>query len=330
MQNAIVKREDSVPANTDNTPFGRAAAYAEGSLERTTRTMYDREFGRYAGWCSKNDFPIADPRTIAAYLAVRYDSGAAVATVDRIRAALSAVFRAQGASANDPIPTEHDMIRRTMRGIRRAAAHAGRYSRPKRHIDLALLDDVIVKLPATPQGRRDAALLAVGFFGALRRSEISRLNTNDCEFTPQYLLLTIRKSKTDQEGHGAILSIAHRHADGLACAPCLLLAWHAERGPGSALFPAIGRTGRIGTRLSPYGVRTILARALLHAGTPNPTDYGAHGLRSGLATALAEAGVDLTSIMRHGRWQSIAVAQRYQRAGSVRARSATDVFATDH
>ncbi|HTF63199.1 MAG TPA: hypothetical protein VK638_10855 [Edaphobacter sp.] len=49
-------------------------------------------------------------------------------------------------------------------------------------------------------GKRDRALLLLGFTGAFRRSELVALNDTDLEGIRDGLIVTIRKSKTDQEG----------------------------------------------------------------------------------------------------------------------------------
>lgn len=52
------------------------------------------------------------------------------------------------------------------------------------------------------RGVRNRALLLLGFAGAFRRSELVALNVEDLEETPEGLLITIRRGKTDQEGVG--------------------------------------------------------------------------------------------------------------------------------
>jgi site-specific recombinase XerD len=55
-------------------------------------------------------------------------------------------------------------------------------------------------LPATRVGLRDRALLLVGFARAFRRSELVSLDLQDCEISAAGLIVTLRRSKTDQEG----------------------------------------------------------------------------------------------------------------------------------
>jgi hypothetical protein len=56
------------------------------------------------------------------------------------------------------------------------------------------------------KGVRDRALL-LGFAGAFRRSELVALNVADLQFCDGGLRVTVRKSKTDQEGQGATIAI---------------------------------------------------------------------------------------------------------------------------
>jgi len=65
-------------------------------------------------------------------------------------------------------------------------------------------------LQALPQrliGTRDRAILLLGFAGAFRRSELVGLDVRDLEFCPEGLRVTLRRSKTDQEGVGRTVGI---------------------------------------------------------------------------------------------------------------------------
>src|SRR5665811_868591 len=89
-------------------------------------------------------------------------------------------------------------------------------------------------------GLRDRALLALGFAGAFRRSELVALEVSDLLATADGFRCTIRHSKTDQEGQGAVAPIAPdamRH----------LLAWTEAAGiEDGPLFRAVPKGGRIG------------------------------------------------------------------------------------
>jgi hypothetical protein len=68
-----------------------------------------------------------------------------------------------------------------------------------------LRDDLFEVVDAIGEGAKDArdrVLLLIGFAGGFRCSEIARLNCDDIERVRQGLIVTLRRSKTDQEGAG--------------------------------------------------------------------------------------------------------------------------------
>jgi site-specific recombinase XerC len=54
---------------------------------------------------------------------------------------------------------------------------------------------------------RDRALLLIGFAGAFRRSEIVAFDVDDITDTDDGLHIVVRKSKSDQEGEGAVVGV---------------------------------------------------------------------------------------------------------------------------
>jgi site-specific recombinase XerD len=66
---------------------------------------------------------------------------------------------------------------------------------------IGALDDSTVK------GARDRALLRVGFASALRRLELVALDVADLEECAEGVVLTVRRSKTDQESAGRIVGV---------------------------------------------------------------------------------------------------------------------------
>jgi integrase len=54
---------------------------------------------------------------------------------------------------------------------------------------------------------RDRAILALGLAAALRRSELVALEWRDVEMVDKGLKLTLRHSKTDQEGEGQVIAV---------------------------------------------------------------------------------------------------------------------------
>jgi len=68
---------------------------------------------------------------------------------------------------------------------------------------------MIARLPENLLGVRDRALLLIGFCGAFRRSELVALDAADVAITRDGLVVTIRRSKTDQEGEGRKIGIPY-------------------------------------------------------------------------------------------------------------------------
>ena len=58
-------------------------------------------------------------------------------------------------------------------------------------------------------GVRDRALILLGFAGAFRRSELVGLDVEDCAFGKDGLIITWRRSKTDQAGAGRKIGIPY-------------------------------------------------------------------------------------------------------------------------
>ncbi len=102
--------------------------------------------------------------------------------------------------ARDPVKSE--LIASTMRAIRRTFCVAQRQAEALLRDDLVAMVD---KLGNRPKDVRDRALLLLGFATAMRRSELAALDVADVEFVVKGMLLTIRRSKTDQEAQDALL-----------------------------------------------------------------------------------------------------------------------------
>jgi integrase len=73
-------------------------------------------------------------------------------------------------------------------------------------------------------GLRDRVLLVVGFAGAFRRSELVALDVDDVAETTDGLVVTIRGSKTDQEGDGASIGLPYG-SDPQTCPVRTLRSW---------------------------------------------------------------------------------------------------------
>jgi hypothetical protein len=107
-----------------------------------------------------------------------------------------------------------------------------------------------------------AAQLLLGFAGAFRRSEILSLDVADPAFGERGLTVTLRRSKSDQEGEGAKKGIPFgRHA--LTC-PVTAVSARSDMSQISdgALFRPVDRHGQMGeARLGDRAVALVVKRS---------------------------------------------------------------------
>ncbi len=163
---------------------------------------------------------------------------------------------------------------------------------------------------------RDAALLAIGFAGALRRSEICQLNAEDVHFVGRPdedngLFLTIRRSKTDQAAKGQRIAIpAGKGLNAVARLRRWLTLAQTTEGP---LFQSLWRGGRLrGRRLHHSDVPRLVKHYVQAIGL-DPTEYSGHSLRAGFVTSAAVHGARLDKIMEVTRHSSAEMVLRYIR-----------------
>jgi len=172
-------------------------------------------------------------------------------------------------------------------------------------------------IPENLIGLRDRALLLIGFSGAFRRSELVSLNCEDLAETADGLVVTLRRSKTDQEAEGRKVAIP-RGTEEATCPVRAIQAWReaaeVTAGPG---FLRVNRHGQIiRQRLSAEAVAIVVKRWAGRIGYQEQ-EFAGHSLRSGLATAAAIAGKSERAIMNQTGHRSTATVRRYIRDGNL-------------
>jgi site-specific recombinase XerD len=156
----------------------------------------------FAAWCASRGATAlpAHVGIVAAYLSSLADSGRKASTIGRRAAAIGYHHKMAG---HEP-PTNQEAVKTVLRGIRRTIGTAREGKAPA---TADVLKQMLALCPDTLIGKRDRALLALGFAGAFRRSELVALEVADLAETPDGLRVTIRRSKTDQEWQGAEVAI---------------------------------------------------------------------------------------------------------------------------
>lgn len=202
MSSALIVVEPALPAIIQaEADAARAFGLAEKS--EATRAAYKNDFRHFTNWCGDRGVsPMpASPELCAMYLAHLATSGAKASTIGRRAAALRYAHRLAG--FKEP-PTNSEQVRTVLRGIRREIGTAKTQKSPATH---DLIGAMLEAIPDTLIGLRDRALLALGFATACRRSELVALTVEDLTESPDGYRVTIRKSKTDQEGQGAEVAV---------------------------------------------------------------------------------------------------------------------------
>jgi site-specific recombinase XerD len=289
----------------------RAHEYLTQAKAANTRRAYRADWADFAAWCGKyrrQPLP-ALPDTVAYYLA-DCSERLKVSTLQRRLATIAEAHRAAGHES----PNRHARVRLVWQGIRREKGIAQDHKKPTltKHIRL-----MVAHLPDTLLGLRDRALLLVGFAGAMRRSELVGLDVSDVAQADEGLVITIRKSKTDQARQGRKVGIPF----GSSPETCPVRAVHGwleasgiENGP---LCRPVNRHQQVlENRLSAWAVAEVVKRSLKAAGK-STRGYSGHSLRAGLVTQATIAGASERSIQDQSGHRSLLVLRRYIRDGSL-------------
>jgi site-specific recombinase XerD len=166
-------------------------------------------------------------------------------------------------------------------------------------------------------GLRDRALLLLGFAAALRRSELVALDVEDLHFdAARGLLVTVRRSKADQEQEGAEVAVPYAQDPDRCAVRSLRRYLDAARIHHGPVFRQMRRGDNLtDRRLSDQSVALILKRRAEAAGVP-PALLSGHSLRAGYATAAAAAGVEERKIANVARHRNLPVLRGYIRAAT--------------
>jgi integrase len=251
------------------------------------------------------------PQVVAAYLGELARTGKSVATIKGALAAIQYFHR----QAGHTLDRDDQAIASVLAGITRLC------SRPIKRAP-ALEIDRLRTINARVEGDdvrslRDRALILLGFFGALRRSELVALDVvgrSFVEIGAEGLSVHVTGSKASAATETVPIP---RRDDELCAARALeryLAATCLRSGP---LFRPISKAGRLlDRRLEATAVRHILRQ---RAGK---TSLSPHSLRSGFITSAAKHGTPEHVIQRTSRHKSVDVLRSYIRGADTFAEAA--------
>lgn len=289
----------------------QARDFAAHSKASNTVKAYRSDWEDFSRWCGTHGLTSlpATPETVALYLSDLANTHKS-STLTRRISAISQAHQIAGIET----PTKSAKVRLVMAGIRRTKGTVAHAKTP------VLVDDLkrmIARLPGGLLGVRDRALLLIGFTGGFRRSELTGLDRDAVELTREGLVVTLRRSKTDQDGSGRKVGIPYG-SNPDTCPVRAFTAWLEASGISDGpLFRPITRYGKMSAnRLSAFAVALLVKRYAEAVGL-NASEFAGHSLRSGLATSAAMAGASERAIMAQTGHRSLTTVRRYIRDGSL-------------
>ena len=308
MQTALEKKSAGAEITTAfAADLDAALGLARRSASSATATAYQGDWAAFESYAGAAGESVADPACVAAFVASMVREGKSAATIARRIAGIRAGYRARGMDDC----TRADIVGRAVAGARRDLG-------TKQAAKTALTGEQLRSVLGTMQGSdtattRNRALLLLGWNMAARRSELVALQWSDIEWTPTGLLVTIRRSKTDQTGEGRVVGVPVGR-DPLTCPARALAAWQATcnetAGP---IWRAVARSGRILEPLTAQSVCAIVKAAAASIGQ-DPAAFGGHSLRSGMVTTAFAAGVSESAIQRQTGHKNLTVLRHYNQA----------------
>ena len=286
------------------TEFNWCAALTrlEGAYSDSTLRAYRADMQAFENWCAtaqKCCLP-AVPSTIASFIAQQAEYCSA-ATLKRRLAAIRKIHRLL--RLENPVTDEEVVI--AMRRALRA-----KHARPRQAHGLtkSLRDELIESCPKTLAGKRDRALIALGYDTLCRRSELVGLLAEDLRFTSTGAAqILIRRSKNDPYGQGRLGYVS---ADTLKILRDWLTAAQIESG---YIFRAVRNNSVRQNGLHPYSVNRILKQTASASGLPPETieHLSGHSMRVGAAQDMIVSGLSILPIMQAGGWKTMNVVGRY-------------------
>lgn len=284
----------------------------EGARERSTREFYARDWEAFKSWVRREGllpFLPAAPAVVVLYLAhlARETSpqtgprkgkrGMSPPTLVRARAAISYYHE----QARHPSPTNHPDVKNVLKGLRKGYGDVKQKPRPLMPEHLARIVPWLKESRCEIRFLRDRAILLGGLAGAFRRGELSALHRGDVRIRDDGIFFDLvrqqgrtiarederagTKHHAASEGKFVDFRRDGRLEEAGICPVEALREW-SEASEGEPADYFIRRTRGAGVEGEPVSAKKInrLVKASVAAIGLDPDRYGAHSLRSGMAT----------------------------------------------
>lgn len=287
-----------------------AAQLQEEKVASGTARVYAAAWRGWEKWATLNERQALPALTadVADHLAELSRSRKA-ATISQRLAAIAFKHRVEGADFD----ARAQNIRATMRGIARTI---GTRCEGKSATTIDEIRAMVGIIPDTLRGKRDKALILLGYAGAFRRSELVGLDIAHLDFARDGVIVLLDKSKTDQRGQGRLTAIVlgKRKA---TCPVRALKNWIGAAGIiEGPVFRPVERGVALSTRYYDRGVANAVKRWARKAGL-DARKFAGHSLRSGHVTQASMNGVEDRDIMAQTGHQRLETMHGYIRRGKL-------------
>ncbi len=262
-----------------------------------TVRAYESDFKDFTLFCLKNGLKHlpTEPKILSIYL-THLSKTNKFSTLKRRIASIKVIHKMKG----HYLDAKHPIIMENLLGIKRINGSYQKSKKPLLINDLKVIINVIDEKERNDYKRvRNKSLILLGFSGGFRRSELVNIEFDDLEFVNEGLKIFIKRSKTDQVGEGSIKAIPY-FINTEYCPVIRLKDWINYRNI---------KSGKI-YEISDKSVSLIIKKYAMLAGL-NSNKYGGHSLRSGFATAAAEAGAEERNIMAMTGHKTTQMVRRY-------------------
>jgi len=278
----------------------------KGAYSEKTLSGYRSDLENFIAWCDDHghEWVPAEPATVARFIDEQIEA-LSISTVKRRVEAIKFAHR----MFDLPSPASSSEVRLAIRRAARA-----RPSRPKQSLGLTsdLLRPMLAACPDSLAGRRDAALISVGYDTLCRSVELAAVRVE--HLAPDLATILIPRAKSDPFGEGRIAHLSPSTREHLAQ---WLEVSGIEEGP---LFQGLHTRKLRGKHLETASIRRIIKRAAARADLgEKAAGLSGHSMRIGAAQDMMVAGIDQVAIMQAGGWKTISVLGRYVENASTRA-----------
>lgn len=321
-----------VPADVNTTLTPEAEEDLANSGRENTRQTYEDRWAAFARWCangSRTPGPPTSEQNLTSYISYlkRRDTQPGV-----LRLSIAAIRHMNARAGYQQHPDQATALK-IYQDHRHAWRKAGRSQKSSAPLDLERLRLMLGTCDTdTVTGKRDQAMLLLGYYMRARASELSQLRVGDLEFVSADLLVaTKRVSKNDKTDDGREYEI-----DDPECLRAVRdwLAQLADLGQAGRHLPllrtvdqwgSLGPVSPKGWGLTRQAVNSIVKRIAATAELDVAGDVTAHGLRAGVPTDLGASGYTAGEIKEiTGDWSSTEMVEKYRKVGLRRAGKRTD------